>query len=109
MFNTILNLAAAAKNTGSTKGVGHRCDKDEQTLIASFNSALRLAVTKTDYPRLSAPAGPSNFTQKILAKTRQIRYHFFFALLLPHKSTLQLNRGIIQLSFCNQSQQKRQG
>lgn len=77
MFNTILNLAAAAKNTGSTKGVGHRCDKDEQTLIASFNSALRLAVTKTDYPRLSAPAGPSNFTQKILAKTRQIRYHIF--------------------------------
>ena len=77
MFNTILNLAAAAKNTGSTKGVGHRCDKDEQTLIASFNSALRLAVTKTDYPRLSAPAGPSNFTQKILAKTRQIRYHYF--------------------------------
>jgi hypothetical protein len=77
MFNTILNLAAAAKNTGSTKGVGHRCDKDEQILIGSFNSALRLAVTKTDYPRLSAPAGPSNFTQKILAKTRQIRYHFF--------------------------------
>ena len=75
----------AAKNKSSAKGVGHRSDKDEQTLIASFNSAPRLAVTKTDYPRLSAPAGPSNFAQKILAKTRQIRYHYF-ALRLPQIS-----------------------